>query len=120
MLLPQTEDIRAELARAFGCDPEEMAITRNTTESLQNVIFGIDLKRGGEVTTTTQDHPSMITALQQRERRDGIMLRCFACPTTPEDAAGLAERYCTALAPRTKALLVSHVTFTTGQIFPVK
>lgn len=119
ILLPQTEVVRGELARAFGCDPEEMAITRNTTESLQNIIFGIGLKRGDEVITTTQDYPSMITALQQRERRDGIVLRRFPYPTPPPSSVDLVERFRAAITPRTKALLVSHLTFTTGQIFPV-
>jgi selenocysteine lyase/cysteine desulfurase len=119
VLGPQTEVVRRELARAFGCHPEEMALTRNTSEGLHNVIFGIDLKKGDEVITTTQDYPSMITSFQQRERRDGIILKRFPYPTPPPSSAELIERFRAAITPRTKALLVSHLTFTTGQIFPV-
>src|SRR5437016_4478898 len=77
VLEPQIESVRKRLAGAFGCDPEEMAITRNASESLEICLFGLDLKPGDEVLTTLQDYPRMITALKQRERRDGIVLKTF-------------------------------------------
>jgi len=52
---PGVEAVRRDLARAFGCDAEEMAITRNASEALQIAIFGLDLKSGDEVLTTNQD-----------------------------------------------------------------
>ena len=119
LLLPETEIIRAELAQEFGCEAEELALTRNTSEGLHNVILGLDFKRGDEVVTTTQDYPSMITSLQQRAARDGIVLRQFAYPTPPPSAAHLAELFWKNVTPKTRAILVSHLTFTTGQIFPV-
>ncbi|MFQ5430700.1 MAG: aminotransferase, partial [Phycisphaerae bacterium] len=63
---PQVELVRRRLARTFGCDPEEMAITRNASESLQIAINGIDLKPGEEFLTTTQDYPRMVNSLKQR------------------------------------------------------
>lgn len=119
LLLPETEVIRTELAQEFGCDPEEMAITRNTSEGLHAVIFGLDLKAGDEVLTTTQDYPSMISSLQQRGRREGITLKQFRYPTPPPSAAELNRLFWANVTPKTKAVLVSHMTFTTGQIFPV-
>src|SRR5437899_1330691 len=62
VLEPQVESVRRRLAATFGCDPEEMAITRNASEALENVILGMDLKPGDEVLTTLQDYPRMITA----------------------------------------------------------
>src|SRR6478736_3974845 len=44
VLEPRIESVRRELAREFGCDPEEMAITRNASESLETLIFGLDLE----------------------------------------------------------------------------
>ncbi|MBY0502562.1 MAG: aminotransferase class V-fold PLP-dependent enzyme [Bryobacteraceae bacterium] len=119
LLLPETEIVRQELAREFGCDAEEMAITRNTSEGLHAVIFGLDLKPGDEVLTTTQDYPSMISSLQQRGRREGIVLKQFAYPTPPPSAADLSRLFWQHVTPKTRAILVSHLTFTTGQIFPV-
>ena len=118
-LAPEAEVVRAELAREFGCDPEELALTRNTSEGLHNVICGLDLQRGDEVVTTTQDYPSMITSFEQRAKRDGIVLRRFAYPTPPAKAMDLADLFWRNVTPKTRAILVSHMTFTTGQIFPV-
>jgi len=119
MLLPETEVVRVELAREFGCDPEELALTRNTSEGLHTVILGLDLKRGDEVVTTTQDYGSMISSLQQRSRREGIVLKQFAYPTPPKSPQQLSDLFWKNVTPRTRAVLVSHMTFTTGQIFPV-
>ncbi len=66
------EPVRRELAMEFGCDPEELAITRNASESLQILQNGIDLAPGDEVITTEQDYPRMLTTWDQRMRRDKI------------------------------------------------
>jgi selenocysteine lyase/cysteine desulfurase len=61
ILDPGLETVRRRLAQEFGCDPEEIAITRNASESLEIVQLGLDLQRGDEVITTNQDYPRMIT-----------------------------------------------------------
>ncbi|HXO20678.1 MAG TPA: aminotransferase class V-fold PLP-dependent enzyme, partial [Thermoanaerobaculia bacterium] len=71
VLEPQYERVRARLAALFGCDPEELALTRNASEGLEVCQLGFDLERGDEVLTTTQDYPRMIAAWRQRERREG-------------------------------------------------
>jgi len=119
LLIPQSEPVRQELAREFGCHPEELALTRNTSEGLHNVIYGIPLKAGDEVLTTTQDYSSMISSFKQRERRDGIVLKQFPYPTPTKDPAELTELFVRNIGPKTRAILVSHLTFTTGQIFPL-
>jgi selenocysteine lyase/cysteine desulfurase len=120
MLGPRMEVVRRRLAGAFGCAPEEMAITRNTSESMQIVQMGLDLKPGDEVLTTTQDYPRMLTAWRQREARDGVVLRTVPFPTPPREPGVLITRIEEAITPRTRVLLICHVTYTTGQIFPVK
>jgi selenocysteine lyase/cysteine desulfurase len=119
MLGPRIEVVRRRLAGAFGCDPEEMAITRNTSESMEIVQMGLDLKPGDEVLTTTQDYPRMLTAWQQREARNGIVLKTVSFPTPPQDPEDLVGRIGEAITRRTRVLLICHVTYTTGQIFPV-
>ena len=120
MLYPAFEVVRRRLARRFGCDAEEIAITRNTTEALEAVQLGMPLERGDEILTTTQDYPSMVTAWRQRERRDGVVLKFLAFPSPPPSVDDLVARVERAITPRTKVVHVSHVYFTTGQIFPVK
>jgi len=120
MLGPRVEVVRRRLAGAFGCDPEEMAITRNTSESMEIVQLGLDLKRGDEVLTTTQDYPRMLTAWRQREARDGIVVKTVSFPTPPEGPDAIVSSLERAITPRTRVILICHVTYTTGQIFPVK
>jgi isopenicillin-N epimerase len=120
ILDPGLETCRRRLAKTFGCDPEEIAITRNASEALEIVQFGLDLKAGDEVITTNQDYPRMITSWQQRERRDGIVLKQLRFPVPPPSLDFLAKLIEDAITPRTKVIHVCHITNRTGQIFPVK
>lgn len=120
LLYPQVELVRQRLAAVFGCDPEELALTRNTSESLLTIQFGLPLSRGDEVVTTTQDYPRMLTGWEQRARRDGIVLKKVAFPVPPPGLDDLYERLAAAITPRTKVLHFCHMTYTTGQIFPVR
>ncbi|MDR3701983.1 MAG: aminotransferase class V-fold PLP-dependent enzyme [Candidatus Sulfopaludibacter sp.] len=116
----QIEPVRRHLAKVAGCDPEEMAITRNASESLENAQYGIDLKPGDEVLTTNQDYGRMIETFRQRERREGIVLKQISFPVPPPSMDDLYNRFERAVTPKTKLILVCHITNRTGQIFPIK
>ena len=116
----QVETVRRRIAQTAGCDPEEIAITRNASESLENAQYGIDLKRGDEVLTTNQDYPRMLNTFRQRERREGIVLKTISFPVPPPSMDDLYRRFEQAVTPKTKLILVCHITNRTGQIFPVK
>jgi len=120
VLEPEIEAVRHRLAASFGCDPEEMAITRNASEALEIVQLGIPLERGDEVLTTTQDYPRMLTTWHQRERREGIVLREIGFPVPPPSQDDLADRFARAITPKTKVIHVCHITNLTGQIFPIR
>lgn len=120
ILEPQREPVRQHLAGIFGCDSEEMAITRNASEGLQICQLGIDLARGDEVLTTTQDYGRMITTFQQRQAREGIVLKQFSIPVPAEDPAEIVRLFESHLTERTRLILMSHVINLTGQILPVK
>ena len=120
LLYPQVELVRRRLAATFGCHPEELALTRNTSESLLTVQFGLPLARGDEIVITTQDYPRMLTGWDQRARRDGVVVKRVSYPTPPPGFDDLFERVVAAVTPRTKVIHVSHMTYTAGQIFPVK
>ena len=113
------ETVRRKLAEEFGADPEEIAITRNSSESLQIAQNGIDLKPGDEVLTTEQDYGRMLTTWDQRVRRDKIKLTRvdFPAPTTGEDLIGRLTR---AITPQTKVMHFCHITNQSGQLFPVR
>ncbi|HEX6747287.1 MAG TPA: aminotransferase class V-fold PLP-dependent enzyme [Longimicrobium sp.] len=120
VLEPQRETVRAGLARMFGCDAEEIAITRNATEALQILQMGFDLRLGDEVVVSTQDYPHMIETWRQRERRDRIVLRTIDLPIPIEDPGEVVRRYEAAITPRTKLVHVSHMSFINGQVLPVR
>jgi len=116
----QIEAVRVRLAQVAGCDSEEIAITRNASESLENAQYGIDLKPGDEVLTTNQDYGRMLTTFRQRERREGIVLKMISFPVPPPSMDDLYQRFERAVTPKTKVILVCHITNRTGQIFPIK
>jgi selenocysteine lyase/cysteine desulfurase len=120
ILEPQSETIRTGLAEIFGCDREEIAITRNASESLEILLMGLDLKSGDEIVTTTQDYPRMITTLKQRELREGLKLSLIKIPLAPANVDDIATAFERAVTPKTKLILVSHQINLTGQINPVK
>jgi isopenicillin-N epimerase len=114
------ERVREQLAAVFGCDMEEMAVTRNASESLANVVFGLEMKPGDEVMTTTQDYPSVLEALDQRAARDGIVVKKLRLPVPPRSPAAAYDAFVQGVTPRTKLIIVSHMTYATGQVFPVR
>ncbi len=120
VLDPQVETVRARIAQHFGCDAEEIAITRNASESLEICLNGIDLKPGDEVLSTSHDYPRMLNTLKQREQREGIVLKTFDFPVPPKSLSELSTLFEKHITPKTKAILCCHVTNLTGQIFPVK
>jgi isopenicillin-N epimerase len=119
MIARNVETIRVRMAAEFGCDPEEIALTRGASESLQIAQNGIDLKAGGEVITTEQDYPRMLTTWDQRMRREGIKITRlqFQVPATQDD---LYERFAKAITPQTKVFHFCHITNLTAQLFPVQ
>jgi isopenicillin-N epimerase len=120
VLEPRMESTRRELAREFGCDPEEMAITRNASEGLEIMILGLDLQRGDEVVITNQNYGRMITTWQQRERREGIVLKQVSFPVPLTDPKVLLRNIEAAITPRTKVIELTHITNLTGQILPIR
>jgi selenocysteine lyase/cysteine desulfurase len=120
ILEPNIETVRRRLAGAFGCDAEELAITRNASEALQIAQLGIDLQAGDEVVTTNQDYGRMLDTWEQRVRRDKIKLTKISFPVPPKSLSELSDRLLGAITPSTKVLHFCHITNLTGQIFPVK
>ncbi|HSB28204.1 MAG TPA: aminotransferase class V-fold PLP-dependent enzyme [Pyrinomonadaceae bacterium] len=120
ILEPQSETIRTGLAEIFGCDREEIAITRGASESLEILLNGLDFKTGDEILSTTQDYPRMLTTLHQRERREGLVLKLIQIPVPPKNLNEITAAFEKGITPRTKLILISHQINLTGQITPVK
>jgi selenocysteine lyase/cysteine desulfurase len=120
VLEPRVESVRRDLAHEFGCDPEEMAIVRNSSEANEIVQFGLDLKRGDEVVVSNQNYGRMLTTWDQRARREGIVIKVVSFRLPPPSQKYLADQFIEAFTPRTRAVELPHITNLSGQIMPVK
>ena len=114
------EPLRKNLAKMAGCSAEEIAINRNSSEGLETVIFGLQLKAGDEVVVAKQDYPNVINAYKQRELRDGIKLVWVNLELPSEDENYLVQQYVNAFSAKTKVVNVTHIINWNGQILPVK
>ncbi len=114
------EPLRKNLAKLAGCDAEEIAINRNSSEGLETIIFGLQLKAGDEVVAAKQDYPNMVNAYKQRERRDKIKMVWVNLDLPSENEDYLVQQYVNAFTARTKAVHITHIINWNGQILPVK
>jgi selenocysteine lyase/cysteine desulfurase len=114
------EPLRKNIAKLAGCDAEEIAINRNSSEGLETVIFGLQLKAGDEIVAAKQDYPNMVNAYNQRQKRDGIKMVWVNLELPSEDENYLVNQYIKAFTPKTKIVHITHIINWNGQILPVK
>ncbi len=115
----RVDTVRVALATLYGVDPEEIGVMRNATEALKTILYGIELKAGDEVLTTSLDYSSMVRVLRHRQQRDGITLTQIDVPAPPESSDELVEAFERAITPKTRLILASHIAYLNGQVFPV-
>lgn len=114
------QEVSDRLAGMIGCEPEELIITRNTTESLDTVISGRDWKAGEEAVMAEQDYGSMLDMFKQQSQRYGIVNKLVSLPLDPKSDEELMELYEKAITDKTRLLMIPHMVNITGQILPVK
>ena len=111
--------VRTRLATMAGCSPQELIITRNTTESLDTVIAGFDWRSGDEAVMAAQDYGAMLDMFRLQARRYGIVNRVVSLPMDPQSDDELVQLYENAITAKTRLLMVCHMVNITGQILPV-
>jgi len=112
--------VRTRLAKMAGVRPEELIITRNTTESLDTVISGYDWKPGDEAVMAAQDYGAMLDMFKLQARRHGIVNRVVSLPRDPQSDDELVQLYANAITPKTRLVMVGHMVNITGQVLPVR
>jgi selenocysteine lyase/cysteine desulfurase len=110
----------AKLASLAGCSPEELIITRNTTESLDMVIGGMNWQVGDEAVMAEQDYGAMLDMFKQVAKRYGVVNKIISVPNHPSSDAEVVNLYASAITPKTKLLMVCHMINITGQILPIR
>jgi selenocysteine lyase/cysteine desulfurase len=111
---------KERLAKLLGCSGEELIITRNTTESLDTIISGIDWKSGDEAIMAEQDYGSMLDMFKQQANRFGMVNKLISLPLNPQNDDEIIKLYENAITSKTKLIMICHMINITGQILPVK
>ena len=109
-----------KLAAMAGCEPGELIITRNTTESLDTVISGFAWEPGDEAVMAVHDYPHMLAQFRLMARRHGMVNKLVTVPLDPKSDEEVVEVYAEAITPRTRLLMVCHMINITGHILPVR
>jgi selenocysteine lyase/cysteine desulfurase len=117
---PLRESVRTKLAGLLGVAPDEVAITRNTSEGSNLVVQGIDLRPGDEVVITDHNHPSNNESWKLRARREGLVIKSVPVPVPARSADDLADGIARAITPRTRVIAITHLTSTTGIRYPIQ
>jgi selenocysteine lyase/cysteine desulfurase len=114
------ERLRAKLATLLGCSADEIAVTRNTSEGNNVVVNGVDLKPGDEVLITDHNHPSNKQSWKVRASRQGFVVRSLPVPVPAPSREHLLSAFEKAITSRTKIIAITHVTNTTGILYPAR
>jgi isopenicillin-N epimerase len=118
-LMKGREEARRLLADALRVTPEEIVITRNTTESNNFVSSGLDLKAGDEVVVWTDNHPSNLNAWRVKAQRFGFTVVTVDTPPAHPGAEGYLDLFTKAFTPKTKLVALTHVSSNSGDLLPV-
>ena len=114
------EETRKTLADFLRVLPEEIVITRNTSESNNIVSSGLDLKAGDEVLLFADNHPSNLRAWQEKAKRFGWSVRVLEQPNPHPGADYFIEAFSKAMTPRVRLLAFTHLTSTVGDLLPAR
>jgi selenocysteine lyase/cysteine desulfurase len=113
------ESSRLALATFLEVPTEELALTRNTTESLNTLISGYPWRKGDEVVIGNQDYGSMVAAFKQAEKRFGIVIKVADLPLTPFLPDEVVKAYSSLFSANTRMVHLTHLINLTGQVIPV-
>jgi selenocysteine lyase/cysteine desulfurase len=114
------EPLRSKLAKFLGVLPDEIAFVRNATEAMNIIANGIRLKPGDEVIITDQEHPAGYSCWQRKVKRCGIKLIKVVLPIPANSAQEILRLFEERISPRTRIISISHITYATGVVLPVR
>ena len=114
------EEVRTKLATFVNASLDEVVITRNTTEGMNFVANGLDLKEGDEVLLSTMEHPGGTHPWRLKEKRYGIKIKNVPIGLPPKNVDEFVDGFREAITPRTRVISISHTVYISGLIAPLK
>ena len=112
--------VRPQMASFIGADRDEVAFTRNATESLNIMANGLELKPGDEILTTTHEHAAGLDPWLLKSQRDGVIVRQIRVPSPPDSVNQIVEAFRSAINEKTRVLFFCHITRGPGLLYPAK
>ena len=112
------EQARRGIADALRVTPEEIVITRNTSEANNIVSSGLALGAGDEVLIFADNHPSNQAAWVEKSKRAGFTITTLAQPNPHPGFEHYVDAVRRAITPRTRVVAFTHVTSTVGDLMP--
>lgn len=119
-LYPEKENTRKALAAFLRVTPDEIIITRNTSESNNLVSNGLDLKAGDEVIVHSDNHPSNLAAWREKGKRFGYSVVTIEQKNPHPGDDYYLDAFTRAITPRTKVLCFTHLSSTVGDLLPAR
>jgi selenocysteine lyase/cysteine desulfurase len=119
-LYPEKENTRAAIARFLRVTPDEIIITRNTSESNNLVSNGLELKAGDEIVVHSDNHPSNLNAWREKSKRFGFSVVTVEQKTPHPGGDYYMDAFARAMTPRTKAICFTHLSSTIGDVMPAR
>jgi len=113
------EEVRVRAAAFIGADTDEVAITRNTTEGMNTVASGLQMKAGDEILTTNHEHHGGMSCWEHLAEHNGARIVQVKMPLPPRDKADILQRIADKITPRTRVCSISHVETITGLRMPI-
>ncbi|MFC1477015.1 aminotransferase class V-fold PLP-dependent enzyme [candidate division KSB1 bacterium] len=114
------DETREKVAQYVNASPDEIAIVRNTTEGMNFIANGLDLKPGDEVLMSDLEHPGGIHPWRLKEKRYGIKVKEVHIGAPPRDVDEIVSAFEKAITGKTRVISISHTIFITGLIAPIK
>jgi len=113
-------EVREVVAAALNARPEDIAITHRTTEGMYIAIMGYRWQRGDELILSNIEHPGGLLPSFLAKRRHGVRVRVADIGLGGGDPADIVRAFEEQITSRTKMIVISHVSYTTGATLPVK
>ncbi|MFC1726202.1 aminotransferase class V-fold PLP-dependent enzyme [candidate division KSB1 bacterium] len=114
------EAVRKNIAGFIGASPDEIAVTRNTTEGLNFIVSGLDMKEGDEVIMSNMEHPGGYNPWRLKEKRYGVKIKEVKLGLPPKSVDEVVDSFKKAITPKTRMIFISHTVYKSGLISPIK
>src|SRR3712207_1839655 len=119
-LMASRNSVRDAVSKAIGADPSEIAVTASTTDGMMQTVVGYRWQPGDELLITNIEHPGGLIPSFLAKRRNPIRYRVVDLGLGGGEPAEIVRRFEESLTPRTRMIVLSHVSYTTGAKLPLK